>query len=66
MENVNKLSSHILASLIFFFSVLLWQKNIRAMLGLGSPELTAEDEEWQTLINETTYSKTEDIKGKSR
>lgn len=36
------------------------------MLGLGSPELTTEDEEWQTLINETTYSKTEDIKGKSR
>jgi len=36
------------------------------MLGVEAPELSAEDEEWQTLINETTYSKTESIKRNSR
>lgn len=42
------------------------RKHIRAMLGVESPELTEEDKEWQTLINETTYSKTESLKRNSR
>lgn len=46
--------------------VLFRQTNIRVLLGLESPELTADDEEWQNLINETTYSKTKDRKLKDR
>ena len=48
------------------FFVMLWQKYIRGMLGVEPLELSAEDEEWQTLINETTYSKTDDRKWNSR
>lgn len=36
------------------------------MLGVESPDLTEEDKEWQTLIDETTYSKTESIKRNNR
>jgi len=38
------------------------RKYIRGMLGVEPLELSAEDEEWQTLINETTYSKTDNRK----
>ena len=39
---------------------LFWQTKLRVMLGLESPEATGEDKEWETLINETTYSKNDD------
>lgn len=48
------------------FFVTLWQKYIRGMLGVEPLELSAEDEEWQTLINETTYSETDGRKRNSR
>lgn len=32
------------------------------MLGLSPPEVTPEDEEWSAILNETTYSNTENNK----
>lgn len=66
MENVNTFCLHVSGKHYYFIFVLLWQRHIRAMFGVEAPELSAEDEEWQTLINETTYSKTESIKRNSR
>lgn len=66
MENVNTFCQHVSGKHYYFIFVLLWQRHIRAMLGVEAPEPSVEDEEWQTLINETTYSKTESIKRNSR
>ncbi|KAJ7393346.1 hypothetical protein OS493_006317 [Desmophyllum pertusum] len=42
------------------------RKAIRVMMGLEYPEVTADDEEWETLINESTYSNTKDDKEKNK
>lgn len=59
---MKRLDPHTRYKFTKLFFVTLWQKYIRGMLGVESLELSAEDEEWQTLINETTYSKTDDRK----
>jgi len=42
------------------------RKKIGSWLGLASPEVTPEDEEWNTILNETTFSDTEKNKSEVR
>ena len=53
-------------STILISFALFLQKAIRVMMGLEYPEVTADDEEWETLINESTYSNTKDDKEKNK